>query len=187
MSAALEILPFGRGACSPCMNPGLKARVREKRDWVLTPPLFPAGKCPGLMKAEVSLASMKQGGGVAEFRSDSLGIALRGLGRSIKTLVQSEGALARAEMRGAWARFSREVLWEGVFGVLVLLSGLSFLSFLIIGLGRLLGDNFWLSSLIVAIVLGFMGGGLAYGGLRRMKSHDLTLPRTRELFQKNRR
>jgi hypothetical protein len=40
------------------MNPGLKARVKEGRDGVSTPPLFPAGKNPGL-KAEVSLASMK--------------------------------------------------------------------------------------------------------------------------------
>ena len=34
-----------------------KARVREGRDGVSTPPLVPAGKYPGL-KAEVSLASM---------------------------------------------------------------------------------------------------------------------------------
>jgi len=39
------------------MIPGLKAWVREGRDGVFTPPLFPAGKCPGL-KAEVSLVSM---------------------------------------------------------------------------------------------------------------------------------
>jgi len=63
------------------MNPGLKARVKEGRDGVSTPPLFPAGKNPGLFggrmpekfvspvgcqgqepleKAEVSLASMTQ-------------------------------------------------------------------------------------------------------------------------------
>jgi len=42
------------------MNPGLKARVREGRDGVSSPPLFPAGKYPGL-KAEVSLASMIKG------------------------------------------------------------------------------------------------------------------------------
>ena len=117
-------------------------------------------------------------------KSLSFGIALGELGRSVKNLAQSEGALARAELKNSMTQLSKDILQEVIFGTLLVLSVLSFLAFLIIGLGRLLDDNFWLSSLILSIVLGLVGGGMAYRGLQKIKKNDLTLPRTRQLFQK---
>src|SRR5437868_6042078 len=66
------------------------------------------------------------------------------------------------------------------FGFLAMLGVFPLLAFLVIGLGRLMGDYYWLSSLIVAVLCMGIGGSLAIRAYHRMKEKDLTLPHTRE-------
>jgi hypothetical protein len=116
--------------------------------------------------------------------SSSFALALHELRRSVKKLVQSESALARAELKQSLVDLGRDIAQAGILGLLLSLSALSFLAFVILALGRLLNGNFWLSSLIASLVLGSIGGGMLSQGIQKIKSADLTLPRTRLLFQK---
>ncbi|MEO5970488.1 MAG: phage holin family protein, partial [Bdellovibrionia bacterium] len=75
--------------------------------------------------------------------SHSFGSALGEIRRSVKNLVQSESALARAELKESFSNLRKELIKEGIFSFLLVFSGLSFLAFLIIGLGRVLDDKYW--------------------------------------------
>ncbi len=116
--------------------------------------------------------------------SPSLSAALVELRQSIKKLVKGESALARAELKASLVHLGKDILQIGIYSALLVLSALAFLSFLIIGLGQLFDNNFWLSSLLVSLVLGLVGAWMILRAVKKVQGNDLTLPRTRRLFQK---
>lgn len=116
--------------------------------------------------------------------SPSFGAALVELRQSIKKLVKSESTLARAELKASVVHLGKDVFQIAIFSVLLVLSALAFLSFLIIGLGQLFDNNFWLSSLLLSLVLGVVGAWMVFRRIKDIQTTDLTLPRTRRLFQK---
>ncbi|MBC7690656.1 MAG: phage holin family protein [Methylotenera sp.] len=72
------------------------------------------------------------------------------------------------------------------FGALCAISAFPFLAFIIIGLGRLMNDNYWLSSLIVGLICVAVGGPLAMTAIKKMKEEDFTLPLTRGTLEEDR-
>src|SRR4051812_21847307 len=82
----------------------------------------------------------------------SFGQVAGDLSTSLKNLVQSEIHLAKAELSDSVGRTASHLGMTAAFGAVAALGILPFMAFLVIGLGRLLNDNFWLSALIVSIV-----------------------------------
>lgn len=114
----------------------------------------------------------------------SYGTVLRELGQSAKDLVQSEIRLMTTELKQAGQKVGRHSAQAAAFGGLLVLSIFPFLAFVVIGLGQLFGDNYWLSSLIVAIVCAAVGGPLAYRAYKKIKDEDLDFSATRETLDR---
>ncbi len=109
---------------------------------------------------------------------------LREVGQTAKDLVRSEIQLLSLEIKNATQKISKHSAQAAIFGGLVVLSVFPFLAFIVIGLGRLLNDRFWLSSLIVAVVCALAGGLLAMRAYRKIKSEDLDLSYTKSSFKR---
>lgn len=110
----------------------------------------------------------------------SVGSVLKEVGISVKDLVQSEGELIKAEIKESSRNVGRHSAQAAIFGSLMALSVIPFLAFLVIGLGRLMNGRYWLSSLLVSLFCGAIGGMMAKRAYTKIKEEDLTLPRTRE-------
>ena len=108
------------------------------------------------------------------------GHILRDISENTRNLVRSEISLVRAEMKTVLPRVAKHSSQMLIFGTVCALSVFPFLAFLVIGLGRLLGDNYWLSSLIVAITFAAVGAPVALGALKKIKSEDLNFTRTKQ-------
>jgi hypothetical protein len=104
---------------------------------------------------------------------------LKELGTSAKDLLQSELHLMTAELKHVGNAVGRHMAQAAAFGALLALSIFPFLAFLVIGLGELLDDRYWLSSLIVAIVCAAIGGPLAYRAFKKIKEDDLKFTHTK--------
>jgi uncharacterized membrane protein YqjE len=115
-----------------------------------------------------------------EQKGHSVGEVLSEIGVGARNLVQSEIKLARAEIKDSANRLGKHAAQAVVFGVIAALSAIPMLAFFVIGLGVLLGGNYWASSLIVALVCGSVGGIFARRAFLRMKEEDISLPLTRE-------
>jgi uncharacterized membrane protein YqjE len=100
----------------------------------------------------------------------SLGALVRQLTDDGRTLIQQEVALAKAELQTNAVSFAKRAALLGI-GIAVLIVGLLVLTaFLVLALGELLDDRYWLSSLIVGLAFAVLGaGGLLIGknGLAR--------------------
>lgn len=112
----------------------------------------------------------------------SYGAVMRELGNSTKDLIHSELSLMTAELKVATQNVGKHMAQAVLFGALLVLSVFPFVAFLVIGLGRLMGDQYWLSSLIVAIVFAVVGGPMAYRAFKKIKDEDLKLPHTQSTF-----
>jgi hypothetical protein len=104
---------------------------------------------------------------------------------SAKNLVQSETRLMRSEIDMHVQKAKAHTTQLVVFAALMILSVLPFLAFLVIGLGEILDDRYWLSSLIVALACAGIGGVFAYRAFRKLKGGDLELPETKESLDKS--
>lgn len=104
---------------------------------------------------------------------------------SAKDLVQSEVQLVIAELKLISKNVAQHTTQGLIFGSLVLLSVLPFIAFLVIGLGELLDERYWLSSLIVSVVMAAIGGPLAYRAFKKIKDHDLHMPHTQSVINKD--
>ncbi len=109
----------------------------------------------------------------------SSGAILREVGRSVKDLLHSEVNLVTLELKESGEKATRDLIRAITFGSLLALSTIPFLAFLVIGLGQLLNDRYWLSSLIVAIVCAAIGGPLAIKFFKKISEEDLKFPHTR--------
>ncbi len=99
---------------------------------------------------------------------------------SIKSVIRSELHLAKAELKETGSQATHYSIRLAIFGVIAALGVLPFLSFLVIGLGKILNQNYWLSSLIVALILFAVGGTVAYAMYKRIKQVDFRFERTRD-------
>jgi hypothetical protein len=103
----------------------------------------------------------------------------------LKDLVQNEAQLMKAEIKESSKDLGKDVTQAAIFGALLALSALPFLAFLVIGLGDLI-NNYWLSSLIVAVICAAVGGGMAYASYKKIKERDFSFPRTRASLNRER-
>lgn len=106
-------------------------------------------------------------------RDTSLGALLRRFVDDARELVRLELDLARNEIRiGATAIATSGALIAG--GALLLLLGFLVLTvFVILALGRLLGGQYWLSTLIVGSVFAGLGAYLLLRGRRGLQADSL--------------
>lgn len=111
--------------------------------------------------------------------NESFGTATREVITSLKEVIRSEMQLAKAELDHTTANLKSHVVQAVVFGVIAALGVLPLIAFLVIGLGKLLNNQYWLSSLIVGVVFIGFGGALAFRAFKKMKSHDVSFPHTR--------
>ncbi|MFL5814277.1 MAG: phage holin family protein [Bdellovibrionia bacterium] len=99
---------------------------------------------------------------------------------SIKAVIRSELHLAKAEFKENGSQAARYSVRMVIFAAIAALGIFPLLAFLVVGLGRLLNDNYWLSSLIVSVVLFGVGGGVAYLMLKKIKHVDFKFENTRD-------
>ncbi len=113
-----------------------------------------------------------------------LSTIIQDLFNGFQRLSRSEIRLIRAEFEAASEKAVRHLLITTAFILLTALSLLPFLAFLVIGLGKLLNSNYWLSSLIVCIVFVTIGVPCGILFARKLKKEDLSFILTRTHLQK---
>jgi len=113
----------------------------------------------------------------------SVGEVLGEIGTSAKNFIQSEINLARTEIKETASQLERRLTKAAAFGALMVASVLPFMAFLVIGLGRVFNNNYWLSALVVALCCAVIGGMMTSRAFREVKQQDLSLPHTRDTFQ----
>jgi len=91
--------------------------------------------------------------------------------------------LVRVELQTTIKSVGRDLVLVGVFGFIALLGLLPLVAFFVIGLGKLLGNNYWLSSLIVGVVCIVVGALVGYHYFNKIRKEDLSFCSTRESFQ----
>lgn len=114
----------------------------------------------------------------------SYAYAIREVLASSKDLLRAEITLAKEEAKTVAGRVARHSAQAALFGALLVMSFLPFLAFLVIGLGDLLGNRYWLSSLIVAVLAAGIGGFMAYRAFRKIADEDLGMPATRRTLER---
>lgn len=108
------------------------------------------------------------------------GSAVREVLSSFTEIMRAEAGLMRAEMKESAHGLQNQLIRATLFGFLAGTGFLPLLSFVVIGLGKLLDENYWLSSLIVGLALLLLGGRFALRSFRAFRNLSLELPETRE-------
>ena len=114
-----------------------------------------------------------------------VGIALNDLMQSTKELVENKLDLARAEIQDLTSRATGHLTKIVVFSAVAALSALPFLSFMVIGLGQILEENYWLSSLIVGVALAAIGIPMAFMHVSKLRAEDIDLFRTKQSINRD--
>lgn len=112
-----------------------------------------------------------------------LGAVAAEITSSLKDVLRSELNLAKVELKQSTKGIGSHAAQIGIFGVIAAIGLLPFMAFLIIGLGRIFNDNYWLSSLLVAMVCFAVGGGMAYRSFKKIREQDLTFSNTRDTLR----
>jgi len=110
--------------------------------------------------------------GVTPGSEPSLGELFGQLSGDATHLIRSEVALAKAELREAGATLARDGAKIGIAAALGLVGAFAAVAFLIIALGDLL-DNYWLSALIVTVVLLAIAAFMAKSAINDIKRRGL--------------
>lgn len=103
---------------------------------------------------------------------------IKQLARDTSELIRQEIGLVKAEVRQSVTRLLKSAGEIAAGGGVAFVGLLVFIAFLVIGLGLLLGGLYWLSALIVALLLLGAGGGMAYLGVRKIGRTDVKPERT---------
>lgn len=119
-------------------------------------------------------------------RDIPIGDLLKQFGQDAGTLVKQEIALAKLELRESLQTFTRDAGKLGAAAGLALFGAMALLAFLIIGLGDLI-DNYWLSALIVAVVLLGVAAVMGRGALDHMKRSSLAPQETVQTLRDDQR
>src|SRR6185437_195134 len=112
-------------------------------------------------------------------KSRSVGIAIRDVTVAMSEAVRSEVRLAKAEMKDTGAKLGRQAIRVGLCAGFIVLGVLPLLAFFVIGVGNLLGGNYWLSSLIFAAFFLTIGAILAYRIYEKGRTEDYLFPEMR--------
>lgn len=119
-----------------------------------------------------------------KFSPDSYSAVIRDIGLGVRGLVRSEVDLVKAELKETTRDLGKHAAMVGVFGALLSLSILPFLAFLVVGLGLILNENYWLSALIVSVVCAVVGGTFTVLAYRRIRERDVSLPHSRDALSR---
>jgi uncharacterized membrane protein YqjE len=110
----------------------------------------------------------------------SIGELLKRVTNDTTELVRQEVALAKVEMRESLAMLVQDATRAGIGLGLGLVGVLALAAFLIVGLGRMLDDRYWLSALIIGAVFLAIGMVMARNALSNMKRRGLVPDQTAE-------
>jgi len=114
----------------------------------------------------------------------SLGDLFSELATETSNLVKQEVALAQVEITQKAIKVGTNVGYLVVGGAVAYAALLSFVAALIIGLGRLL-DNYWLSALIVGVVILIAAAVMIMSALSALKNTGLTPTQTVETIKED--
>jgi len=110
--------------------------------------------------------------------------AIREAQEGFRHLLRSEIHLAAIELKAGIFGVTHRSKLLLAFGVLAAWGLLPFTAFLVIGLGDLLGQNYWLSALIWGVLAVVVGGGVCLYQLRKIRDEDISLRRTRRTIER---
>jgi uncharacterized membrane protein YqjE len=108
---------------------------------------------------------------------------LREIGVSIQELIHNEIQLLTAELKLVSHQASQRLERLLLFGFFLVLSGIAFLSFLIMGLGSLMNDQYWMSALLVSLGFFVLGSPIFLKSYSIFKKNRFPLPQTKASFQ----
>src|SRR5688572_2054537 len=103
---------------------------------------------------------------------EPVSVLLKRFGQDASTLVRQEITLAKLELRESAKGLAKDAGKLGTAAGLGLFGGIALLAFVIVGLGDLI-NNYWLSALIVAVLLLGAAAIMAKGALDHMKKNNL--------------
>lgn len=106
--------------------------------------------------------------------------ATREVLEGLRDVFRAEARLVITEARESVGGFGKHGIYGAICGFIALMGILPLIAFLVIGLGRILNDNYWLSSLIIGLVACIGGALFARSFFKKAIHHDLTFPRSRE-------
>ena len=115
-----------------------------------------------------------------------LGDLIRRFGQDAGTLIKQEITLAKLELRESVKGLAKDAGKLGAAAGLGLFGAFAFLAFVIIGLGDLI-NNYWLSALIVAVLLLGAAAVTAKGALASMKKNNLAPQETVQTLKEDQR
>ncbi|HYW30545.1 MAG TPA: phage holin family protein [Gemmatimonas sp.] len=103
----------------------------------------------------------------------SLGELFKRLTSDTGELIRQEANLAKAELTETGSRLAGDARGIGIALGLALAGAMALVAFLIIGLGNVLGDRYWLSSLIVGGAALLVGMTMAKSAVNDIKSRSI--------------
>jgi uncharacterized membrane protein YqjE len=112
---------------------------------------------------------------------------LRQLADEGSNLVRGEVALAKLELKDSARALALDLVKLVAALALAWVGGLALTACIIIGLGTLLGGAYWLSALIVGVVLLAIGGLMAQRGIAGLKGNSVKPEATLETMEENKR
>lgn len=117
-----------------------------------------------------------------------IGELVKGLAEDAGDLVRQEIALAKLEMRETASSMMKSATSVAVGGVVALLGGMALTAFLVVLLGGpIFGGNYWLSSLIIGVIMLVVGGMMAKRALKDMKERGLKPEETLRTLSEDKR
>lgn len=119
-------------------------------------------------------------------QEEPIGSLLKRFGQDASTLIRQEITLAKLELRESARSLAADAGKLGAAAGLALFGGFALVAFVIAGLGALI-DNYWLSALIVAVLL--LGGAalLAKGALDHLKRNRIAPQETVQTLREDQR
>jgi tetrahydromethanopterin S-methyltransferase subunit G len=114
----------------------------------------------------------------------SLGDLFGDLARETSTLVRQEVELAKTEMSQKATRVGKDIGFLVAGGAVAYAGFLALIAAIAIGLGQL-GVPWWLATLLVALVVGGIGGVLVMQGLNALKRETIVPERTMQTLKED--
>jgi hypothetical protein len=114
----------------------------------------------------------------------SLGELLGDLTRELTTLVREEATLAKTEMTQKLSQVGKDVGYLAAGGAVAYAGMLAIVAAIIIGLAQA-GMEWWVSALLVGVVVAAIGGYLVSKGLNALRQQDLTPSQTVETLKED--
>lgn len=114
----------------------------------------------------------------------SLGDLFAELSRETTTLVRQEVALAKTELSHKASEVGKDVGFLAVGGAVIYAGFLAIIAAIIVGLGQA-GLSWWVSALIVGLIVAGVGGFLVMSGLRALKEANLAPTQTLQTLKED--